>query len=430
MASSTSLLEQLDLDFSNANVRDWAYSAPEKGLLPYSKGTNYFSRGLSVTELAERNMDEARSVGFSETDLSLTRNGLWVGLVYWEPGQKPGEDELTRPKFEKPVPMDEAIAGDQPPITGLYPRVVFPPEGEFRYALLVNYDEGIFGTGFENHTLEIPGGTAPYSVDVPDDIKYEKAVQAALNEFLSQYFEDQYFLPSGEYTLNMEIEKMPCLAVRIDGYKPLHSKLRYEGDVKLELPIAEGFDYAKMMASPFSKRTPRKNPFQRRVSTEKYVEMPFGLPSDDHGQWFSLATTSLEYQSQEDKADLVYVALRRSESIAETETNPHLGLVEIQISRVAQVRNVEVSYKPKEVKKPENPLENLDHTVLYSLGSDRGPTRSMGFKGEPTRSFSSSPVNTGKTVLANARTGPVSPKVEVEWDDHLQTFRFCLTNHP
>jgi len=172
----------------------------------------------------------------------------------------------------------------------------------------------------------------------------------------------------------------------------------------------------------------RTNPLKRRVREgEKYVEIPFALPSDIE-KWIPLNRVSLEYEGKEDHADLMYVPLRRSESIKETVSNPNLGLVEVQVGRIVKLLGAEITYTPKHVERPIIHDERDRIGVLYS----RQITRSMSFGEGLTRGdflSRSAPVNTGKTVLADPRTGPVSPKVDAEWDTHISTFRFCLTNH-
>ena len=367
-------------------------------------------------------MKQARAARISETRYSLGANGLHVGFTHWETLDAEHPVQL---KFESHVPLDESMSGDQPPITGFYPRVVFPPEGQFKYALLMAYDKGVFGSGFENHTIKVPGNTSPSSVVVPGDVPCEKAVKVALSEFL-QGFDDKFYLPEGEYSLNMEIEQMPLFTVRIDGYRPLHSKI-LDNEMPKELPLANRSPHGPFNYKMFSTdgSVLRNNPLERTVfRDEKYAEMPFVGPSDNADNWWGVGRASLEHDGREDSADLVYIPIRRTESIEETAVNPHFGLVEVQISRVAKVNGIEVGYKPMEVEKPASSLDSL---ALYSLsGGDDLLSR-----GGPTRSFNSisTPVNTGRTVFANARTGAVSPKVEAEWKDHVHTFRFCLTNN-
>jgi hypothetical protein len=75
MATQTSSLEELDLNFDPAAVRDWAYQS-EGRVHPYGAGINYFTRGLSVKRLAEDKMKEARAARISDSRYSLRANGL------------------------------------------------------------------------------------------------------------------------------------------------------------------------------------------------------------------------------------------------------------------------------------------------------------------------------------------------------------------
>ncbi len=422
----TAALEELDLDFKADGVRDWAYQTPDKEILPYGAGINYFARGLSVSELAKENMTQARAAQISESGYFLGAKGLRVGFIHCE---RPDAESPTQLKFESHVPLDESMSGDQPPITGFYPRVVLPPEGEFKYAILMGCDKGIFGSRFENHTIDIPRNTHPSSVVVPRNVPCEKAVKAALSEFL-QGFDHENSLPEGEYSLNMEIERMPLFAVRIDGYRPLSSKTLDNGQMPKELPLANRYPHGILDYKLFdiNGSAPRENPLIRMIyPDEKYVELPFVGPSDIADKLIDIGKVSLEHDGVEDHADLVYIPVRRSESIQETDTNPHFGLVEVQISRVAKVNGVTVNYKPKEVEQPKSLIDTL---ALYSK-SESADDLTMDEHTRDIKGFTSTstPVNTGRTIFANARTGAVSPKIAAEWDGHAHTFRFCLTNH-
>jgi len=44
---------------------------------------NYFTEDLSLTELAKRNMNEARRAKLSDTRGSINNNGIHAGLVFW-----------------------------------------------------------------------------------------------------------------------------------------------------------------------------------------------------------------------------------------------------------------------------------------------------------------------------------------------------------
>ena len=100
-------------DFLNDQFATWSYPSPEKGVLPYAKGINYFRAGMSsIDQLADQNVRQCRSVALSDTRLSINnQNGLHIGMVY-----KQGE-QFERMKFEKAVPLYDALSGDQPLIT-------------------------------------------------------------------------------------------------------------------------------------------------------------------------------------------------------------------------------------------------------------------------------------------------------------------------
>jgi|TARA_B100002003_G_C14035153_1_gene498854 hypothetical protein len=195
--------------------------------------------------------------------------------------------------------------------------------------------------------------------------------------------------------------------------------------VKHELPIASNFDISGYVIKG---QQPRSNPLKRRISTEKYVEIPFMLASDMPNDFIPIGRVTLEYDGQEDAADLVYQSLRRSESLEESASNPHLGLVEVQVSRVAKVNSIEVEFNPRRIPNPNKDpfvLSSPGYPDSYRSGGALFYSMSGGEKGyDPAPT-----VSTGKTVLKNAKTGPVSPKMKAEWDSHLHTFRFCLTNH-
>jgi len=406
-------IQQLLDDFPPDEVDTWAYPSPDTRRHPYAKAVNYFAEGMSIDELAERNMREARKVNLSETRRTINQNGLHLGVV-----MRRGDDDPKQLTFEAPVPLDDAISGDQPPITGFYPRVVFPASGEFPYAIMFIYDEGIFGTEFETHTLEVPAHSTASDVFIPLEIPCEDDIRKALRDF----FPDEFQLPQGDYKLTLEVEKMPHMVIRIDGYRPICSLMQTDGEVVHELPIM-----SPMFDICYIKSNKRPNPLKRLIAkSQKYVEIPFILPSDAPGRPIFLSKASLEYDNKEDSADLVYQALRRPESIAEVRKNLFTGLVEVQIARVAKLHSVNIEYTPREI--PNDAHDLMGITAYLTLERGSGHSKEA-YSGGSFRDLLSAPsVNVGRTVLANPKTGPVSPKMTVAWDQHLYTFRLCLTN--
>ena len=156
-------------------------------------------------------------------------------------------------------------------------------------------------------------------------------------------------------------------------------------------------------------------PIHRRISTEKYAELSMALSANKSGMWVGTQTAPLEYQGKEDKVDkvdLAYELLRRHESIAETKTNPHLGLVQMQIARVLRLSSVNIDFIPKRI--PRKTKES-DPMKLFCLRSEDA-NEQFRMKGATIRGYSTPSVSTGKTVLENPRTGKVSSKIEAEWD--------------
>jgi len=123
-----------------------------------------------------------------------------------------------RLEFQPPVPMDEAISGDQPPITGLYPRVVFPAEGSFNYAIfmLVDREESRhlgLGTQFEEGTVTLPTTLRlKDSIKLPENCPCPEAVREAIS---GVYGGGK--IPAGEYKLRLEVARKPVVSIRIDG---------------------------------------------------------------------------------------------------------------------------------------------------------------------------------------------------------------------
>tara|TARA_Y100000310_G_scaffold206661_1_gene207092 strand:- start:5809 stop:7068 length:1260 start_codon:yes stop_codon:yes gene_type:complete len=413
-------IKELSDDFLHEQFDTWSYKSPEKGVLPYAMVINYFDPFGSMEELAQKNMDMGRGFLLSESGFSINNGaGLHVGLIYIN------GDEPTRPEFLPPFPLDDALSGKEPPITGYYPRVVLPAEGSFKYAPMFNYDEGIFGTSFETHKIEVPDETSRRDLYVPLDVPCEETVKAAISEFCT----GEAFIPQGDYTLIMEIERMPQLCIRTDGFRPFHSRIVQEGDVRHELPVASAYRSKAIIFNKYLDRPKRPDPLERFIGNEKYSERPMVIGSNYPGEWSFFETSTLEHQGQEDKANLTYVSLRRTDSVSETATNPHLGLVEIQVSRVAKVHSVNIDYNPRRIEKLRSKFEELQdsYLLLNKPSTPLGPKR-VNDSGSESYSDSPESVNTGKTELRNARTGPVSPKIQTEWDQFLWTFRFCMTN--
>lgn len=417
-----SKLPQLVADFLPENFGAWSYPI-DREHLPYAHGINYFTEGLPLGNLAKRNAEEARTAGLSETGFSVTKNGLYVGVIRIE------GDKHDRLRFHGPGHLEQALRGETPPISGFYPRVEFPATGEHQYALLFMHDEDVFGTSHEVHELVAHANEIPFTIEVPDSVPAEKAVREALRLFS----QGETFLREGRYTLKMELERLPIIAVRIDGYRPLNSHLQYEGAVRPELPVMGLMDlplfYAKEVIGSYTgRKAPRSNPLERSVPrSDKYVEVPFTVAPGSGAAL--LGDVSLEWNNQAERAKLVYVALRRDESVAETAHNPYLGLVEVQVARGVKVNFVDIDFKPAHIgRKPEpRPSHRENHFGGEFITRGGGLTKGGGFF-DYESSLGGNSFSTGKTILKDPKVGQVSPKVDLEWDGHLQTLRFCLTN--
>jgi hypothetical protein len=315
--------------------------------------------------------------------------------------------------------LSEGMTGRQPPIASLYPRVTFPAYGSHEYGILIMWDAETFKNGLERFDVKIPQGSSAGDVQLPLDIPCHDAIRKALIEFNGS----TSFL-QGNYSVSIEFERMPLACVRIDGATPLSAGMLHERDIPFELPISNfqsvvGIEFNKMIA--LNGVTERSNPLSRHLGAhDKYVEFPLvvGHGGDEGSAVFS--TASLEYSSAGEKkrdiANLKYITLSRPESVAESAVNPHLGLVEVQISSVAKLSSVTIDFTPERVEKPRNGLDEL-----LSRSSDLGMS--------PMRGMLSTPlISTGRTELSKPRSAPILPKAEVEWERHLHTFRFCLTN--
>lgn len=428
------VLKELTDTFLPEDIGTWAYPANEKGVLPYAKGIDYFTRGLSLPDLDKENEREALEAILSQSERSVTRNGMYVGVERYTGKEK----ESERLKFHKPFTEEQAAGGEQPPITAKYPRVVFPATGESQYGILIMTDLE-FGLTHESHTIVYNPSMGGFHV--PNEIPCEEGVIAALKEF-----GNGTILP-GEYRLSLEVVRNPIVCARIDGWMPINSVMLHEGKIRLELPIGD-MVYTKLCNDISSfhsiggiENTPmpqrRKNPMNRIIlASQKYIEIP-ALFDLSPKQGVVLGECSLEYQNQgdsepqSDSAKLTYVPLRRHESVAGTTTNPNLGLVEVQIDRAARLNNVHIDFKPIAISRETlTPRINLPG-YLSDLGGDR-VTRSLGTSrglgGYDSIFDAPRSVSTGRTELRDAKTGDVSPKVKAEWEGHITTLRFCLTN--
>ncbi|PIN75326.1 hypothetical protein COV18_04005 [Candidatus Woesearchaeota archaeon CG10_big_fil_rev_8_21_14_0_10_37_12] len=465
--SKESPLDGLVADFLPENVGTWAYKRPDGATLPYAKAVHY-SRGqegssLTPEQLDERNNRAARSAQIIGDEQLLRANGLSVGLAAKLESADKGHTHLT---FKPPVPMDDALSGEQPPITGQYPYVTFPAQGEVPYAIVVMYEEGEqFGTAQEIATIELDKDTWYLSASqLPEDTKHKKEIEQAVNIFRER---GDRCLHPGTYKLNITVERSPAIAIRIDGYRPLTAQLLYDGPIRQEIPIGGlheiiSSSIAKYVSgikipnemSPLEQKPPKQQtetPKPEKKLRPKYAEMSLVLPSDEPNKPFGMSQATLEYQGREDRADLIYVATRRTDSVGETDANPNFGLVEVQISQFSKVTNVDIDYKPKKIEEPE-PRETTGTPLTGSFSSDRprsfplmgggsysggnsylggggysglrsagGISGNMGTRGEDfgggfdwdsLGSPSTSPplVSTGRTKLGTPRTGSVSQK--------------------
>lgn len=417
-----SAIERRQQEFAPQDFSVWKYRPTIDGdVLPYAKGVNYFNPfGSSVADLDRNNSQAAEAVFLSETALSINNGaGLHVGIGIVKGGQE-GQNSLERLKFQLPLTLEEGLSGRQPPIASLYPRVTFPAFGSHPYGIVMMWDEAVFKNGIERFELKIPSVSSAQEIQIPLDVPCHQAIRKALDEFRGTGLFDQ-----GKYSISIEFEKMPLVCLRIDGAMPLMASMLHDRSIAFELPIS---NFQSSLASmDFLKKftlngvTERANPLERRQnSNDKYAEIPVVVGGKDGHNVVVFNTASLEYRSagerKRDVADLTYVTLSRPESVAESAVNPHLGLVEVQISAVAQLTSINIDFTPERVEKPRSPFEDTFRSASLNLS----PTRGM--------LFSAPPLSTGRTELAKPRSAAALPQSNAEWLEHLHTFRFCLTN--
>lgn len=396
---------------TEASLPRWEYTPLGKGDVALSADVNYFADISDPSRFNARNDIEGRRSVITESSRSLAHDGVYVGIVR----AKDASGDLTeRLLFRPAVPMDEATAGDQPPITGRYPRVVFPSEGAFRYGIAFLHDANIFGP----HTAEVTVSVPKFylgEIPLPKDCPCPNGVREALKTFNN----GSYTIPPGEYKLKLTIDDLPAVSIRIDGGRPLGSKLYPQTGTTPELPIMDALIHPKVESIDLGKPGDR-NPFLMPSKIKQYQEIPSGTAPTAGESAYLFANLRVEIGGKEERADLVYQSLRREESILLDDSNPFLGLVEVQVDRVSQLTHCEVDFTPSTDSQDFiNPYFRDDYLGGLTRGS-----------GGDMRSFSghTASVNTGKTVAANPRRGPVSPKVAVEWNAHIHTFRLCLTN--
>lgn len=427
------LTDSLQRDFSDDSYAKWRYVSSNQDL-PYRKSVNYARDISDPNSFDSRNQQEAQSALLSDSGLSINDGqGLHIGLVYRATSNKDGS--YSRASFALPVRLAEAISGEQPPITAEYPRVEFPNQEPVNYAVLVavDTDNNRFGLQRDVRNLEVADRTMDSELLLPEGIVCPDAIRQAISDFHPRNERpNSSYLPQGDYKIKLEYERYPLVFIRIDGGMPLSSTLRYTGDAKLELPIMsllKDLDFGQYLSGSGTKspKIKENNPFKRTVSTEKYVEMGSVIPFDHNG-FIPFESAALEYEGRRETAELVYSPVSRVESVELNASNPNTGLVEVQIEYGVKLTSIDIEFTPQKISAPEPELDK-------DRGFDFGHTRSIDSFGGGfalrSMSFGSSSrptINTGATSLANPKSGPVSPKVEMEWGGHAYTFRLALTN--
>lgn len=426
-----SAAEQLQTDFNPDTWDGWSFPTAAQRIA-YASGVSYLHDQASLGDLNTKNDATAREAQITETTNSLTNAGVYVQVHFGNVGQ-PAE-KWERLQFQVPVPVTDAVSGEQPPITAQYPRVTFPAEGKFNYKFLFHVgreaaEKHGFGTKFEEHVVRVHDGANKNSLPIPVDCPCDAEVREAIAQF-----HGGMTIPQGEYRLRMEVQRLPSVVVRLDGGPPLTAFLVHQGELKAELPVMDLFSRKLTTFSLFDEEpsTVRKSPLLRDIARgTKYIEIGTVLPvSEDDSGWSSIANVTLKTgKDTEETAALVYASLRRGESVEEVARNPNLGLVEVQISRVARVLSMNIHFVPQAIPSPNAGRSGNLRTLLGDF--DGGAAKSFGaessfaFRG---RSASAAPVNIGRTELANPKVGPASPTMQVEWDGPVTAMRFCLSN--
>lgn len=403
-------------DFAPEAWDCWAYTfGPQQ--LGYARGVAYFSDIKSLEALDERGHKEGRLPVPSETRRTITRDGIYVGVWTAPLGS---QDKLAPLLFEKPVPLDDATSGEQAPLVARYPRVVFPAEGQHKYGfvVIVDKDEAAmhqFGISHEEHTVTVHRGATSRTIRIPSECPCDQEVRKAIAALHNSYGQ----IPEGDYKIQLEVERLPIVSIRLDGGRPFCSRLLRDGELKLELPV---MDVLAPDISAFSLTheisTERESPFRRRLGRgAKYAEVP-QVVSYESGVLLDRLVL-LTQGGQHESADLVYESLRRGESVAAVRTNPNLGLVEVQFGRVAKITRLNIEYTPREV--PGSATNDIARGFDFGFG---GPTLMRGGGGYTP----AAPVNIGRSTVANPKVEASTPMMEAEWDGHVSTFRFMLTN--
>jgi len=396
-------------EFAPAKRAELAYTFPGVGVVPYVKGVAYATDGLSIDALAKRNEAEARSTPIAESGLSLIAGGVKVGLGYKPDGQDEPNIAVMKPAF----PLDSGVSGDQPPWTSFYPRVELPAVGETPYSILVAHEEEIVGTKFESYEVEVPiQGT----VNLPVDMPCQKTVVRELENF----WPGQDYISAGTYRINLEVERFLNVAIRFDGFMPLAAILS-EGGARNAMGGIDMYtklikDYAKQRV--LTSRLPADRSFKG-----KYIEITYTLTSNEPGAITSFGSTEFQHGGASDKADLVYRALDRADSVQASSEKLFTGLVEVQVGRSAKLHNVDIDFTPSV--EPDVPPE--DESIAPEFMLKTSPVHYRPFDLHDVRIFEPK-VNVGETLLRKPRREKSSPTSDAIPDGHINTFRFCLTN--
>ena len=427
----TSPTEQLQSDFSPDAWDGWSYSTNGHTLAYARGGISYVQDESSLEALDARNDAQSRTAQLTPTTNSLVNEGIYVQVHFGREGAS-AEDRRTL-QFNPPVPHDQVVSGEQAPITGKYPRVIFPAEGRFEYAFLFHIGAEAaakhgLGTKFEEYTVRVHAGARKESLLIPSDCPCDSEVREAIANF-----HGPGPIPQGEYRVRLEVERMPSVVVRLNGGQPVTAILRHQNEFKPELPVMDLLSSKALSFSFFEDEpsTVRRTPMHRSVSSStKYVEIGTILPvSEGETGWSVISKVTLRTgEKTEETASLAYVSLRRADSVAEVAQTPNLGLVEMQFSRLARVLSASIDFRPEAIPSPHADAANNRRSFL---GGDYGAERSMQHGGDfALRSFSASPapVNIGRTELVNPKVGPASPTMQAEWDGPITSMRFCLTN--
>jgi hypothetical protein len=404
---------------------------------PYlDKVAYFFHSSGSSADLNTLHKSEAQRAPITDTSLSLCHGGVYVQLLTRDVGSS---SNWTNIRFQPRVPADEAVSGDQPLLTGIYPYVILPAEKPIEYGIgiLINPSENQnLGIQKIECTIRVPGST--YSKDQigqqlrsqPDLLSgYEEEIVNAVEKF-GKGDKNYGPIPEGEYKITLWAQVFPIINIRYDGGMPL-----VKTDMAAESSIfSRNYDFKSLLRT-----ANRFNPFNdRNFGNSTCFETPtaVGILPEEMLQITDEGTTTThsglqgpfifsEVQTKnplgagnklESRQQLIYQPQTRTGSIQTSAANPNQGLIEVQIDLCGKPISVEVDYTPMRIE------TNPSSLPLYLMG-EQSKAQSYG-----NFFFSTLPVNTGRTELGEPRIGSVAPTTSCNWIGHLSTFRFVLTN--